>query len=430
MGFLYSVKSLLWLLIVSVLITSCAQPAASAMEAKSDLERASSPQVEAADLQELIAGNTAFAFDLYHQLEKGGGNLFYSPYSISLALAMTYAGARGETETQMANTLHFNSSQDRFHPAFNALDLELASRGESIEDKEGVGFQLNIANSIWGQVEYKFLPEFLDVLAKNYGAGLRLLDFATDPEKARQIINKWVEDQTEEKIKDLIPKGIIDSMTRLVLANAIYFNAEWRHQFQEDNTHEGIFYSLDGTEVGVQMMSQTETFRYAQGEGYQVVELTYVGDEAAMLILLPKEGQFTDLERTLNAEKVREILTGLESRSVALVMPKFEYESKFRLKEPLVELGMPSAFGFGAGADFSGMDGTRNLFISEVLHKAFVSVDEAGTEAAAATAVVMKEMAMMEPDVEMRIDRPFIFMIQDLETGTILFLGRVMNPIG
>ncbi len=225
----------------------------------------------------------------------------------------------------------------------------------------------------------------------------------------------------------MIPPGAIDELTRLVLANAIYFNAKWKYPFQEDLTQYGPFHLLDGSQVTVPFMSQAEMFRYGEGEDYQAIALAYVRERMAMLILLPKNGQFEAFEEGLTAERVDEIFQSLKMSRVAVSMPKFEYESKFELSKVLAEMGMPSAF---ANADFSGMDGTRNLFISKVLHKAFVSVDEAGTEAAAATAVVIREMAAIEPSVEMSIDHPFIFMIRDLETGTILFVGKLIDPTG
>jgi serpin B len=410
-----------------VSLAGCAQPPAHAMEAKSDLDREASPQVESSDLEKLVEGNTAFAFDLYQVLHEEEGNLFYSPYSISLALAMTYAGARGETEQQMADTLHFLLPQDRLHPAFNALDLELAKRGEEVSEEEGGAFQLNIANSIWGQQDYEFLPEFLDTLALNYGAGLRLVDFVKATEEARQTINQWIEDQTEEKIKDLIPEGVLNELTRLVLANAIYFKAGWFHPFDEGNTQEGPFYLLDGSHISADFMFQDEEFNYTEGEGYQAIELPYVGQNTSMVILLPESDQFKNFEASLNNDQVAEILADLHMQNVQLKMPKFEYESMVGLKAVLAEMGMPSAF--GSGADFSGMDGTKDLLIQDVLHKAFILVDEEGAEAAAATVVIVGvEAALPDEPIEMTIDHPFIFMIRDMGTGTILFLGRVMNP--
>jgi serpin B len=413
-------------LIVGLPLAGCVQgPAAQAMELQSNLQRDTSPVVGTTDLAELVVGNTAFALDLYQSLREGQGNLFFSPYSISLALAMTYAGARGETEREMAQTLHFTLPQERFHPAFDALDLELSHRDEEIDEREGEPFRLNIANSIWGQRGYDFLPEFLDTLALNYGAGLRIVDYIEATEEARQLINQWVSDQTEGKIKDLIQPGVLDEMTRLVLANAIYFNAGWFFPFLEEETHEGTFQLIDGGQVSVPMMSQTETLRYFEGDGYQVVELPYVGREMAMVILLPEKGMFEVFEMGLNSEQLAEIFENLDYQSVALTMPKFKYESEFSLQETLIEMGMRSAF---ADADFSGMDGTHDLFISEVVHKAFVSVDETGTEAAAATAVIVSLTAAPSAPVEVRVDRPFIYMIRDLKTGSLLFVGRVLNP--
>jgi len=394
--------------------------------AQSEKQRVTSPRVEAADLADVVSGNSAFAFDLYQVLSEAKGNLFYSPHSISLALAMTYAGARGETEQQMADTLRFTLSQDRLHPALNGLDIELARRGEGAGGRDQKGFRLTILNAIWGQEGYAFLSEFLDVLAENYGAGLRLLDFVNAAEESRVTINDWVSDQTEGRIEDLIPQGVINAATRLVLTNAIYFNAAWLHPFQEQWTHDGEFYLLDGGEVTVPMMSQTQSFGYAEGEGYQAVELPYDGRELSMVILLPREGQFDAFESSLDVQRVDRIVRDLGQRQVALTMPKFEFESSFRLVPALTAMGMPLAF--SGEADFSGMTGSRDLFIADVIHRAFVAVDEAGTEAAAATAVVMQKLAIPEEPVEVTLDHPFIFMIRDIETGATLFLGRVVNP--
>ncbi len=392
---------------------------------RSEKQRVTSPDVAETDLAELVAGNSAFAFDLYQAIGEGDGNLFYSPYSISLALAMTYAGARGETEQQMADTLHHTLPQDQLHPAFNALDLALASRGEGAEGQDGGGFRLNIVNSIWGQTGYSFLPAFLDTLAENYGAGLRLLDFVKAPEESRGTINDWVSEETEGKIEDLLPPNSITPETVLVLTNAIYFNAAWSHPFDEELTHDGPFSLLDGGQVTVPMMEQTEYFGYAEGEGYQAVELPYDGGELSMVILLPEDGRFEEFVRALDAQQVASIAKDINPQGVHLTMPKFTYESSFRLKKALAAIGMPAAF---TAADFSGMDGTRNLFIDDVFHKAFVSVDEAGTEAAAATAVVVALTAAPSPPIEVTVDRPFVFVIRDIETGALLFVGRVVNP--
>ena len=393
---------------------------------QSEKQRVTSPDVNEADLTTLVDGNSAFAFNLYQALREADGNLFYSPYSISLALVMTYAGARGETAQQMADTLHFTLSQNRLHPAFNSLDLELARRGEGAKGKDGERFRLNIVNAIWGQKDYEFLSDFLDLLAENYGAGLRILDFASAPEESRITINNWVSDQTEGRIEDLISQGLIDALTRLVLTNAIYFNAAWEYPFNEDVTKDRPFYLLDGSEVSVPMMSQTETFGYAEGDEYQAVELPYDGDELSMVILLPRDGQFEAFEDVMDAQLVDGIIGRLEHRQVILAMPRFEFESSFSLGETLAAMGMPIAF--SGGADFSGMTGNRDLFIADVIHKAFVSVDEAGTEAAAATAVVMEMSAPPGTPVEVTVDHPFIFLIHDIQTGAILFVGLVIDP--
>jgi len=420
-------KVFLYVLMAALILglAACAQPAAGDV-IKSDKPRVTSPNVDEADLATLVEGNSTFAFDLYQAIRESDGNLFYSPYSISLALAMTYAGAQGETAQQMADTLQFVLSRDRLHPAFNALDLELARRGEGAEGKDGEGFRLNIVNAIWGQKDYEFLSEYLDLLAENYGAGLRVLDFASAPEESRITINNWVSDQTEGRIEDLIPQGVINALTRLVLTNAIYFNAAWQYPFEEDMTEDGPFYLLDGGEVTVPMMRQTETFGYAEGDGYQAVELLYDGGELSMIILLPQTGQFDTFEGSLDAQQVDGIIGSLEHRQVTLAMPKFEFESQFSLREALAAMGMPVAF--SGGADFSGMTGNRDLFIADVVHKAFVSVDEAGTEAAAATAVVMATAMPPDETIEVNVNHPFVFLIHDIETGAILFIGRVVNP--
>ena len=262
--------------------------------------------------------------------------------------------------------------------------------------------------------------------AENYDTGLRLLDFINAPEESRITINDWVSEQTEGRIKDLIPQGAIDALTRLVLTNAIYFNAAWLNPFEENLTDDAAFHLLGGGEVTVPMMSQTESFGYVEGEVYQAVELLYDGGELSMVILLPEMGQFEAFEDSLDSDYVDSILSGVDYGQVALTMPKFEFESEFGLVDTLDNMGMPAAF--SAQADFSGMNGTRDLAITDILHKAFVSVDEAGTEAAAATAVIIGETAMPGEPVEVTVDRPFVFLIRDIKTDSILFIGRVMNP--
>ncbi len=411
--------------IVILGLTACAPPADGG-EVNPDEPGDKEPPVSKSDPEALVDGNSEFAFDLYQALKDTDGNIFYSPYSISLALAMTYAGARGETEAQIADTLGFTLPQQRLHSEMHNLDTELARRGEGAEGKDGEGFRLNIVNALWGQKGFEFLPEFLNTLDENYGAAPREVDFIEEPGQARLTINDWVSEQTEERIEDLIPPGVINALTRLVLTNAIYFNAAWEHRFAEVDTSEGTFYLPDGDTVDVPMMKQTEPFGYTSGNGYQAVELPYDGNELSMVVLLPEESRFEKFQSSLDEQVLEEIISELERKEVRLTLPKFEFESEFSLKKVLSAMGMPVAF--SDQADFSGMTGKQDLKIAEVIHKAFVTVDEDGTEAAAATAVIVElTAAPMEP-VEMTIDHPFIFLIRDIETESILFIGRVVNP--
>ena len=397
----------------------------------------------APEVAELVAGNTEFAFDLYQAIRGTKGNLLYSPYSVSLALAMTYAGARGTTEEQMAEVLHFALPQEDFHPALQTLSLVVASR--SADPK----VQLTIANSLWVQTGYLFLPAFLDVLTENYDAAPKDVDFLGAPLEACHAINDWVSRATEGKIKNLLTPAAIKPLTQLILANAIYFKADWLHQFSKAATRDASFYLLDGSEVIVSMMVQREDFRYTSGAGFQAIELPYISENMSMVILIPKEAversdswspippsplpsrpidpvHFEEFERSLDAERFASIVTDLRSTTVNLIMPKFTYESSFNLGDTLAGMGMTDAFK-GKVADFSGMDGTRLLYISDVLHKAFVAVDEEGTEAVAATAVPFAIGLPPEP-VYLTIDCPFFFVIRDVETGAILFVGRVLDP--
>ena len=394
-------------------------------EMRSDKERVTNASVSGSDLTDLVSGNSAFAFDLYHALAENEKNLFYSPYSISVALAMTYTGARGETERQMTDTMHYRLSQNKLHNALNGLDLELASRG-----KGGDGVQLNIANAIWGQAGYRFAPDFLDVLALNYGAGMQSVDFVEAPEESRMVINDWVAKRTEDRIRGLIPQNGINYLTRLVLTNAIYFNAAWHSPFPNGATRDRTFHLLDGAVVQTPMMTQTTSFGYLQGDGYQAIDLLYRGEEMSMTVLVPDEGKFSQFEAALDAGSVSSILKNIRTEILDLTIPLFDFESHVSLKDALKAMGMPNAFSASA-ADFSGMNGltcerdTGCLRITDVFHKGFVSVDEKGTEASAATGVLMVPTSL-PPQVV--IDRPFIFLIRDIDTGAIIFVGRVLDP--
>jgi len=354
-------------------------------------------------------------------------NLVASPYSISLSLAMTYAGARGQTESQMAQTLHYTLPQEQLHPAFNQLGLDLQNESQSFS-KDQQPLQLDIANAIWGEQTFSFLPAYLDLIAQNYGAGIQLADFVNKPETVRQVINDWVSNQTRNNIKDLVPQNGLDTSTKMVLVNAIYFKADWAEQFDSTETHEAPFHLLDGTQSQVKMMSKNLSgLPYLAGTGFQAFELAYVGNTAAMDVIVPDAGQFSEFESAFDAPALVNILSALQPASVALELPKFSFSANFDLGDHLMAMGMPDAFNPDL-ADFSGMTGQRDLFISKVLHQAFVAVDEKGTEAAAATSVIMGPTSILRSDITLTVDRPFLFVIRDLGSGQILFLGHVLDP--
>lgn len=394
---------------------------------KSSLDRETFPVIDTEDLQSQVENNNDFAFDMYLELSDGeSGNIFFSPYSISIAIAMTWAGAAGETESDMADAMHFALTQEKMHPVFNYIDLELAERGEGAEGTDGEGFSLNVQNSVWGQTGYTFLSTFLDTLALNYGAGLRLMDFETDPEGARVEINSWIEEITEGRIEDLISEDSLSADTRLVLANAIYFNAAWLNQFDEDLTQNETFHTGDGEDVLVPMMHNQEYMPYFAGDGFEAVEILYDGEELSMLIVLPED--IAGFESGLSSELLSDIRDSVQDKAVHLSMPGWELKgSTISLKKILSGMGMESAFISGA-ADFSGMDGTDDLFISDVLHQAFIKVNEEGTEAAATTITLMEYTSMPDDVVYLKIDQPFIYMILDKPTGQVLFLGRIDDP--
>jgi serpin B len=398
--------------------------------AKAEVER-EVPQVEAGDAQTLSAGNAAFALDLYHRIAEGGDNLVYSPYSISAALAMTYAGASGDTASQMADVLHFDLPEDDLHPAFNALgqalDVRNADAKAAAPSGEEPKIQLDIANALWGQLDYPFKQEFLETLARNYGAGVQQVDFLRDPEGARDLINQWAAQQTRDKITDVIPEGSITEDTRLVLANAIYLKARWLQEFEESQTTDMPFTLLDGSQTTVRMMQQEQNYEYAQGAGWQAVRLAYADAKLGMLLIVPDEGSFEVVEQGLDGAKIQEIIGSLQYHHVYVGLPQFEIESTVPLTDTLKAMGMVDAFG---DADFSRMTDEEQLAISAVLHKAYIKVYEGGTEAAAVTAVIVGATAVEEPQelIDMIIDRPFLFAIYDNETGAILFVGRVLNP--
>lgn len=391
-------------------------------EVRSDLERDLAPAVPAADFARLVDDNTAFALDMYQLARPSGANLFMSPHSVSIALAMTYAGASGATATQLADALHFTLPEPQLHAAFDALDLELMSRAAQATG-DTIPFKLNTANALFGQTGWRFLPPFLDTLALNYGAGMRVLDFAADPESARETINGWVEDRTNDRIKDLLPQGSVTESTRLVLANAIHFSAAWATPFEVDATADSPFTLASGAAITVPTLHQNAELGYGEGAGFRAAELPYDGGQLAMVVIEPDDlGAFED---GFDVAQWQAVLASLQPHQLELALPKFKFDAPLGLKDALIALGMTDAF--TARADFSRIDGARDLMITDVLHKGFVAIDEHGTEAAAATAVIVGDTSAPGP-ATLAVDHPFLVVIRDRPTGAILFVGRVVDP--
>lgn len=378
---------------------------------------------------QLAESAAAFGFDLYRAVGQREGNLFFSPYSISVALAMTRAGAAGETASQMDAVLHL--PKEGTSGGYRELARQLEPPLVSLTTEEGTrqvpAYELNVANALWGQEGLRFKESFLAVLERDYGAPLARVDF-TRPADARERINAWVEEQTRKRIQNLIPEGQPSPDSRLVLANAIHLKACWQVPFTVARTADAPFTTFAGGAVTAHFMHQTESLPYLGTEDLQVLSLPYRDRRMAMVILLPrKSSNLAALEARLDAEQVRSWLAALQPTLVHVALPRFEFESSFDLTETLAGMGMPDAFD-AARADFSQMSDVR-LFIDLVLHKAFVAVDEEGTEAAAATAVLMTRTgAPLRETIEFRADHPFLFLIQHRDTGAILFLGRVGDP--
>src|SRR5271157_759719 len=354
-------------------------------------------RAEEGRMSSVAEGNSQFAVDLYGKLRNQPGNLFFSPSSISTALAMTYAGARGETAGQMARVLHFPTPQDKLPEAFRWLHAALRPAAEK------PGYRLNEANRLWGQQGYHFLPDFLAVTRDFYHAELAQVDFSGQTELARETINQWVEKQTQEQIKDLVPCGAIKPLTRLVLTNAIYFKGDWTRPFPKAATRDELFHLSSDQTTTSPLMHKTDDFKFAAVDGLKALELPYGNGDLATIVLLP------------------DAIDGLGALEQKLT-------PEFSLSTVLAAMGMPLAF--DDRADFAGMSTEKYLYISAVLHKAFVDVNEEGTEAAAATGVVVTARAMMRPQEPalFRADHPFLFLIVDNRTKSILFLGRVINP--
>lgn len=399
--------------------------------ARADVERAIETDATEDELAALVAGNTNFAFDLFRVVADDRANTMLSPYSIAAALTMTYGGAGGDTAAEMASVLKIAADAERIHTLRNELDLRVTTPdGAVVPDDDREPFAINVANSLWGQEGYPFLADFLVLLAENYDAGMNLVDFTAEAERARVEINEWVAQQTQDRITDLIPEGVITELTRLVLVNAIWFKASWAEQFDPANTSDAIFTRLDGEAGTVPFMRGGGLMPYLAADGYQYLEIPYAGD-AAMVIVMPDEGRFDEIVAELDAEFVAGAVAEAPLRDVSLAMPKFEFKSEFSLQSALIDMGIAEAFrppGDGSGADFTGITERRELFIQDVIHQAFIAVDETGTEAAAATAVIIGLTAVADPPIPVTIDRPFVFMIEHSSTGEILFMGQVTNP--
>lgn len=382
-----------------------------------------------ADVLNAAVAVNGFALDLYAALREREGNLFFSPASLSSALAMAWAGAAGETRNEMAHVLRFDRNpeelpQERVHGAYGKLTGLLNSAGS------GGGYVLQTANRLWGQEGFAFESEFRQITRENYGAELAEVDFR-QTEESRRAINTWVEEQTRGRIVDLIPERMLAPDTRLVLTNAIYFKGDWEDEFSEDRTEDAPFHLADGTTVDVPLMRQSGRFVYGENESLQLLRLPYAGGDVSMLILLPRaDSSLDELARQLSGEQLVEWQQTMRRRRARVFLPRFRMETQFGLADVLAEMGMVSAFDPRA-ADFSRMSRQEELMISQVIHKAYVDVNEEGTEAAAATGIIFEPTAAPvapEKPVEFRADRPFLFLIQDNRTGVILFLGRLSRP--
>ena len=368
----------------------------------------------------LVNGNNQTAIDLYGKLSyKNKGNVFFSPFSISTAFGMTYAGARGKTENEMATILHFTLPQKELHPAFSILIKKINAKNKP--------YELTIANALWGQRGYHFLKEFKELINKYYGGGFYEVNFKTDSEGTRKKINTWVEEKTNQKIKDLISRGDINYLTRLVLTNAIYFKGRWASKFNEKNTKPAPFYILPDKKIEVSMMFQEGKFPYYENENLKVLELPYAGNDLSMVVFLPsKKNGLDSLEKELTLKKIKLWVSKMYKRKVKVYLPKFKAKTKYYLGNILSSMGMADAFSYEA--DFSGMTGGKELKISKVIHQAYIDVNEEGTEAAGATGIVMELKALPKPSPVFNADHPFVFLIVHKKTGSILFIGRIANP--
>lgn len=393
----------------------------------SDVKRASG---DATVVPDVVAGLEALAGQLYGGLAEKPGNLVFSPYSVLVALGMTVVGAAGKTAEEMNDVLGVGDLGDRWHKGVNALTAHVDGLAGKQQRSDGTEAELALAtaNQLFGQQGVGWEAEFLDLLAKEYGAGLRAVDFENAAEEARVLINAWVEDQTRERIVDLIPEGVLDNLTRLVLVNAIYLKAPWEQPFEKDLTAKGTFERADGSSVDVDMMNQPElASALVVGDGWRGVVVPYAGRKLAMTVVLPDKGKLAAVEESIVGDGLGVLTPDFSAAAVNLKLPKWTFRTSAPLGDLLKEIGMPTAFEDGR-ADFTPMtEEDLPLHIAAVLHQGFIAVDEEGTEAAAATAVVIRTESAALTE-EFTVDRPFLFVIHDLEHGTPLFVGRVVDP--
>lgn len=365
-----------------------------------------------------VEASNRFAFELYERYSSCNGNILFSPYSISTALSMVYEGAGGETADEIEDVFHFIEEPSERRPA-------IASIYESLNGKNRE-YELHTANALWMQEDYPILEDYVDAVVNYYSGEANSMDFSGAPEESRVTINDWVEEKTNDRIKDLFPPNSINPDVVLVLTNAIYFKGDWLIKFDEESTSRELFHVSPTEGVEVDMMGlQGERFNYTETDEMQILELPYTGKDVSMILILPNEGNMADVESTLSCDELGVLTEGLEESVVAVYLPRFKLETKYFMKEDLIEMGMPIAF--TPSADFTGIAELDGLFIDKVIHQAFIEVNEEGTEAAAATGVVIPRGAT-QPNEVFRADHPFIFVIQDRVTGAILFMGRIANP--
>lgn len=384
------------------------------------------PQYVPEEAEQLADANNLFAFDLYQQLNGGQGNVLYSPYSLYQALTMVYGGARGDTAGQFESVLHYPFSQEEIHRVSNALNLALSSKSDaSVQDNQQ--FRLEIANALWAQRDSHIEQSYLDLIAEHYAAGLRTVDFSQSQEAA-DLINQWAQENTNDKIREIANPSMFNVNTRLALTNAVYFKGAWLSPFMEENTHKQDFTLLNGENVEVDMMMATEEFSALKNDQVQMVELRYHGSPIVMDLIAPTEASWEAFSQILTAGLLEDYIEQLEIKRVNLSLPKFKIETpEMDLINPMQSLGLIDVFGMNA--DLSGMTGDKSLLISTLVQKAFIDVNEAGTEAAAVTIAVAQEKAMISPDpITISFDSPFLFLIRDTNTGAILFIGQLMQP--